>query len=318
MWINYASVMLGLIALVWSADKFVSGSSQIAKFYGVPPLVIGMVIVGFGTSAPEMIVSAIASYQGSPGIALGNAFGSNITNIALILGLTTILKPISVHSQVLKKELPILIVVTLICGFLIYDLSLSRIDAVFLIFIFSLVMFWTMKGNQSKSEDSFGLEVELELNQSDESIKKSFFNLSIGLVLLITSSRILVHGATAIAISLGVSDLIIGLTIVAVGTSLPELASSIIAAKKGESDIALGNVIGSNLFNTLAVLGIAGLINPLTVDQAILKRDLALMTFLTIILFLFSVTSSKIGRVKGGILLIVYILYIIYLVSMPS
>lgn len=319
MFLYILSLVVGLVVLVWSADKFVDGASGIAKFYGMLPLLIGMVIIGFGTSAPELVVSALASYQGNAGIALGNAYGSNITNIALILGATSILMPISVHSQVLRKELPILTLVSLATVGLIYDFDLSRFDALILLLIFTLLMAWTIWAGIKNSKDAFSQEMEAELKDLKQmSIKQSYLYTISGLVLLIISSRALVYGAVGIATALGVSDIVIGLTVVAVGTSLPEFASSIIAARKGEPDIALGNVLGSNLFNTLAVVGIAGTIHPFSFEKEILYRDISVMLLLTISLFIFGYGfkgKGRINRIEGGILLISYIGYVGYLIS---
>lgn len=311
------SIVLGLGLLVWSADKFVDGASNVARHYGVSPLLIGMVIIGFGTSAPEMVVSAISSSQGNPGLALGNAFGSNITNIALILGLTALFMPITVHSKVLKKELPILLGLTVLTIALIYDLNLSRMDAIILLLVFAGLMFWTILQGLKKGKDALGQEMEVELRENAEPIGKSVLMLLIGLTILIGSSRLLVYGAVGIATSLGVSDIIVGLTVVAIGTSLPELASSLIAAKKGEPDIALGNVLGSNLFNTLAVVGISGSIHPLEIDREIFSRDVSVMTILTLSLFLFGYGfkgEGRITRFKGGLLFLSYIGYTYFLI----
>lgn len=311
------AVIFGLILLVWSADKFVEGAAVTAGHFGMPPLLIGMVIVGFGTSAPEMMVSALASLQGNPGIALGNAYGSNITNIALILGLTAVLSPIAVHSQVIKRELPILIAVTALAAFQLADGQLSRFDAGVLIGVFFALMIWTIQQGMKKTPDAFGSDMQVELDQQKMPLKKAIFWVIAGLLLLIISSRLLVWGAVDIATALGVSDLIIGLTIVAIGTSLPELASSLIAVKKGEHDIALGNIIGSNLFNTLAVVGIAGLIHPLAVERAVLTRDVAVMSALTVVLFLFAYglkgKQGRINRLEGAILLVSFVAYTSYL-----
>lgn len=312
------SLIVGLIALVWSADKFIDGASSLAKSYGMPPLLIGMVIIGFGTSAPELVVSALAAYQGNPGIALGNAYGSNISNIALILGLTAILMPISVQSLVLKKELPILTIVTLISMGLIYDLELSRLDAVILLGVFCVLMVWTIYEGIRNSKDNLAKEVESEFADLKRMpLNKAYLYLILGFLLLIISSRILVYGAVGIATSFGISDTIIGLTIVAIGTSLPELASSIIAARKGESDIALGNVIGSNLFNTLAVVGVAGIISPLSFEKEIFSRDVTVMLALTVSLFVFGFGFKRMGRinrVEGSILFVSYLAYATYLI----
>ena len=277
-----------------------------------------MVIIGFGTSAPEMVVSALSSLQGNPGIALGNAYGSNITNIALILGVTALLMPISVHSQILRKELPILFFVTVIGIGSLIDLKLTRLEGVILLLIFTGVMAWTIWEGLKGDKDAFSAEMKVELGEGQVSIKKSFLMLVFGILVLIFSSRILVYGAVGIATSLGVSDVIIGLTVIAVGTSLPELASSIIAARKGEPDIALGNVLGSNFFNTLAVVGISGVIHPFSIEKEIFYRDVGVMTVLTLSLFLFGYGfrgQGRINRLEGGVLLLSYFAYTAYLVS---
>ncbi len=312
------AVLLGLVLLVWSAGLFVEGSAATARHFGMPPLLIGMVVVGFGTSAPEMVVSALAAWQGNPGIALGNAYGSNITNIALILGVTAILSPIAVHSQVLRKELPILTLVTALAAWQLWDGEITRFDAVVLLVLFGGLMAWTIWQGVQKKADSLGREMEQELDVRTMPIRRALFRLLVGLVLLIVSSRILVWGAVAIAHGFGVSDLIIGLTIVAVGTSLPELASSIIATRRGEHDIALGNVLGSNLFNTLAVVGIAGAIQPMVVGPEVFNRDILVMAGLTLSLFVIGYGfrgQGRINRLEGALLLACYVAYTGYLVS---
>jgi cation:H+ antiporter len=316
----YLAVVFGLALLVWSADRFVEGSAVTAGHFGMPPLLIGMVIVGFGTSAPEMVVSAISASQGNPGIALGNAYGSNITNIALILGLTALLSPIGVHSQVLRKELPILTVITGLAAWQVWDGQITRVDAVVLLGVFAGLMSWTIRQGMQKKADALGSEMEKELAVHAMPLRLAVVWLGVGLVLLIVSSRMLVWGAVEIAHDLGVSDLIIGLTIVAVGTSLPELASSIIATRKGEHDIALGNVLGSNLFNTLAVVGIAGTIHPMSVGPEVFSRDILIMAVLTVSLFVIGYGfrgpgRGRINRFEGAGLLACYIGYTAYLVS---
>jgi cation:H+ antiporter len=310
------AVLAGLALLVWSADRFVDGAAATARHFGMPPLLIGMVIVGFGTSAPEMVVSALAASQGNPGIALGNAYGSNITNIALILGVTALISPIAVHSQVLRKELPLLLGLTALAAAQLWDGELSRLDAVVLLLVFALVMGWTIWAGMRKKDDALGLEMAQELQVPTMALRPAVFWLVVGLLLLIVSSRLLVWGAVEIALAFGVSDLIIGLTIVAVGTSLPELASSIIATRKGEHDIALGNVLGSNLFNTLAVVGIAGSISPMAVAPEVLSRDVLVMAALTLLLFLFGYGfrgAGRINRLEGLLLLCCYLGYTGYL-----
>lgn len=311
------AVIIGLALLVWSADRFVEGAAATARHFGMPSLLIGMVVVGFGTSAPEMVVSAISSFQGNPGLALGNAYGSNITNIALILGLTSLISPITVHSQILRKELPILTAVTVLAAWQLWDSELSRFDALVLLGVFAGLMAWTILQGMKKS-DTLGDDVEKKMDTQELPLKKALLWLIIGLILLIASSRCLVWGAVQIAQGLGVSDLIIGLTIVAVGTSLPELASSIIAIRKGEHDLALGNVVGSNLFNTLAVVGIAGTIHPMSVSADVLSRDIFVMALLTIALFAIGFGfrgPGRVNRYEGALLLSCYIGYTVYLIT---
>lgn len=313
------ALIAGLALLVWSADRFVDGAAATAKYAGMPPLLIGMLIVGFGTSAPEMVVSAMAAMDGNPALALGNAYGSNITNIALILGLVALISPIAVHSQVLRKELPILMLVTLFAGWQLFDHQLSRNDAWALLVVFFGLIGWSIWQGMRNPQDALAEDMSDDLAAAKKmTLKQALIWLIVGLVLLIIASRMLVYGAVFIAQSLGVSDLIIGLTVVAVGTSLPELASSLIAIKKGEHDIALGNVIGSNLFNTLAVVGIAAAIEPMAVDAEVLARDWTLMAVLTAVLFVMGYGYKKQGRInrlEGGLLLTVFVGYTGYLIS---
>jgi len=320
MLIAITAVVCGLILLVWSADRFVTGAASVARHFGMPPLLIGMVIVGFGTSAPEMVVSALASVQGNPGIALGNAYGSNITNIALILGLTALISPIAVQSQVLRKELPLLTVVTLLAAWQLYDGELSRIDALVLLLAFAALMGWSIRQGLQRKRDHLALEVNEVMDVHPLPLRPAVIMLLLGLVLLMVSSRVLVWGAVDIAQTFGVSDLIIGLTVIAVGTSLPELASSLVATRNGDHDIALGNVLGSNLFNTLAVVGIAGSIHPLAVGPEVFHRDLLVMSLLTLSLFVIGfgfrgAGTGRINRVEGGLLLAAYVAYTLYLIG---
>lgn len=315
----FLSVIAGLALLVWSAGRFVDGSAAAAHHFRIPPLLIGMLIVGFGTSAPEMSVSAISASQGNPDIALGNVFGSNITNIALILGIASLISPIAVHSRVLRKELPILSAVTAISASLFSDGMFERQDALMLIIMFVILTVWSVWEGISKSSDDFSEEMEQELEQHLMPLKKSLFLIVMGLGLLLVSSRMLVWGAVGIAEALGVSNLVIGLTVVAVGTSLPELASSVVAARKGEHDIALGNVLGSNLFNTLAVAGIAGSIHPAEIEPVVFSRDIMVMSLLTLSLFVIGygfrgAGTGRINRIEGSLLLGSYVAYTVYLV----
>ncbi|ALC18050.1 K+-dependent Na+/Ca+ exchanger-like protein [Desulfuromonas soudanensis] len=314
----FLAIAFGLSLLVWSAGRFVEGSAATARHFGMPPLLIGMVIVGFGTSAPEMVVSALAATQGNPGLALGNAYGSNITNIALILGVTALISPIAVHSQVLRKELPILTAITALAAWQIWDGEITRPEALVLLGVFAALMTWTIWQGMQKKADTLGSEMAQELDVHAMPLPRAIVWLVVGLVLLIASSRILVWGAVEIARNFGVSDLIIGLTIVAIGTSLPELASSVIATRKGEHDIALGNILGSNLFNTLAVVGIAGVIHPMAVGPEVFSRDILVMAVLTVSLFVFGYGfrgPGRINRFEGAALLVGYAGYTAYLAS---
>ncbi|PVX31714.1 cation:H+ antiporter [Pasteurella langaaensis DSM 22999] len=309
------AIIVGLLLLIWAADRFVDGAAATARYFGMPQLLIGIVIIGFGTSAPEMIVSALSALNGNPGIALGNAYGSNITNIALILGFTALILPLAVNSQVLKQELPMLIFVTALSAFLIMDGAVTRTDAWILLATFALYMGWSIWHGLKNRDDTLGDEVLEELNTRENMpLGKSIIWLLIGLAVLMGSSQLLVWGAVEIAHHFGVSDLVIGLTIVAIGTSLPELASSIMAARKGEVDLAVGNIIGSNLFNTLAVVGISGSISPMQVGHEMFSRDMLVMSVLTVLLLIFGFGKpGRINRVEGLILLLAYIGYNYYL-----
>ncbi|WP_151703047.1 calcium/sodium antiporter [Nitrincola alkalilacustris] len=313
------AIIVGLGLLVWSADRFVDGAAATAQYAGMPPLLIGMVIIGFGTSAPEMFISAIAAFQGNPGLALGNGYGSNIANIGLILGLTALISPIAVKSGVLRQELPLLCGVTLVSGLLLLNGQISRLDAGLMLLVFAGVMYWTIHTSMKQHKDILSTEIVAELKDDPMPLKTAVMWLLIGLVVLVISSRMLVWGAVDIAMALGVSDLVIGLTIVAVGTSLPELAAALVAVRKGEHDLALGNVLGSNLFNTLAVVGIAGVIHPLAVPAEVLYRDWPVMAALTLSLFITGYGfkgpgKGRINRFEGGALLLTYVGYTSYLV----
>jgi len=322
------AVVIGLVVLVWSADKFVDGAVGVARFCGMSTLLIGMVIVGFGTSAPEMVVSAISAMQDAPELALGNAYGSNIANIALILGVTAIISPVIVVRKALKRDLPILLAVTALSVILVSDGSIGRFDGIVLLLVFAGVMgfnIWNEIRQKSKAAET----VEPEFDSAEKpALGKSIMWLIVGLLLLVSSSRALVWGAVEIARALGVSDLLIGLTIVAVGTSLPELASSIAAARKGEDDLAFGNIIGSNLFNTLLVVGIAASIAPMdSFEPSVFNRDMPVMAVLTVLLLLFGLPVRKkridagghrigrINRIEGATFLAIYVGYIGLLIA---
>lgn len=324
------SVVLGLALLVWSADRFVDGAVGVARYCGMSTLLIGMVVVGFGTSAPEMVVSAISAMDNAPELALGNAYGSNIANIALILGVTAVISPVIVIRKALKRDLPVLLAVTALSIFLASDGAINRHDGIVLLLVFAGVMAFNIVSEirQKKAEGTS----ETEADEGEKlSLGKSVFWLVLGLSLLVASSRALVWGAVEIARALGVSDLLIGLTIVAVGTSLPELASSIAAARKGENDLAIGNIIGSNLFNTLMVVGIASTIAPMhSFEPSVFNRDMPVMTVLTVLLLLFGLPVRKkrldayghrigrINRLEGATFLAIYIGYIGVLIAQAT
>ena len=310
MLIDSAAIVAGFILLIWSADRFIIGAAATARNLDVPPLIIGLTIVGFGTSAPEMMVAGFASYDGSPAMAIGNALGSNITNITLVLGVAALIAPLDVESRIIKKELPILLIVTLLALALVRDNTLGRLDGFVLLSLLCLLMWWiTRQGIRNQSSDALTDEYIEEL-PAEMPTSKAVFWLLAGLILLTASSKLLVWGAVNIATELAVSELIIGLTIIAIGTSLPELAASITGALKNEHDIAIGNVVGSNLFNTLGVLAIPGLMKPSILEEDILYRDFPIVLILTIMLFIMAYGfrgQGRINRIEGGILFSAFI-----------
>lgn len=313
------SVIIGLAVMLWSADRFIEGGASIADHLGVPPLLVGIVILGFGTSAPEMVVAALSAIKGNPGLALGNAYGSNIANISLVLGVTALICPmLAIDSSVIKKELPILIAITALAAWQLSDSTVTQVEAFVLLGLFVILMGWSIWQGFSKVPDNLGTETEQELIEHAMPLSKAILWTLVGLVFLVLSSHILVTGAVDIAKGFGVSDLLIGLTVVAIGTSLPELTASIVATRKGESDIAIGNILGSNMFNTLAVVGIAGSITPISVSPEVLSRDILVMAVLTVLLFAFCYVSrdrGSLSRFEGGVFLTLFIAYNLYLIS---
>lgn len=314
--LSLLAVILGCGLLVWGADRFVLGAAQMARNLKISPLVIGVLLVGFATSFPEMLVSAIAAIQGNPAVGIGNALGSNITNIGLALGLTALFKPLSVHATLLKREFPLLFGAIAFSFLLLIDHQLSRMDGVLLFAGFILVLggifFWHLYKTGQPNQVKHPIVVEQPLM----STKKAVFCWVLGLVLLLISARLFVWGAVNIAHWLGLSELTIGLTIVAVGTSLPEIAATITAAFKKQHDIAVGNVLGSNIFNLLAVMAMPGLFKPSQIDPAILWRDYSVLLLLTVLVFVLTrpwQKSGQISRPAGGVLLVIYGLYIGYL-----
>jgi len=315
---------LGLLAL--SADRFVDGASALAVRLGVSPMVIGLTIVAFGTSAPEIMVSAMAALNGNPGLALGNAVGSNIANIGLVIGVTALIAPLTVQSQTLRREFPLMGAVMVFALLMLVDQQLSRLDGTLLLMgmlVLMAVTIWLSK----KTAPGDLLAEELSAEQTPElldtgSVARPLWQLVSGLLLLLVASRMLVWGAVGFATHFGISDLVIGLTIVAIGTSLPELAASIVAVRKGADDIAIGNVIGSNMFNLLAVIGVAGTIAPTPVDPALLLRDYPLMMLLSLALYLLARGShdrpGRVGRLPAALLLTVFITYELWLYIGPA
>lgn len=299
------AILTGFVILIWSADRFVTGAAATAKNLGMSPMLIGLTIVSLGTSAPEMLVSGIASYTGAGELAIGNALGSNIANIGLVLGVTALVAPLPVKTGLMRKELPLLLAVSLVAGLTLLDGELNRIDGSIL--IIGLVITLILFARFQRYADPEEVEHEEE-ELPDLPATSATAWLVIGLVLLAGSSRLLVWGATEIATSMGVSDLIIGLTIVAIGTSLPELAATVMSALKGHHDIAIGNVVGSNIFNLLAVMSLPGLIDPISFSTEVLWRDYGTMMLFTLALLAFGyiMERGKINRAEGCILLAGY------------
>lgn len=317
MLLNFIAVITGFAILIWGADRFVLGASAMARNLGVPPLIIGLTVVGFGTSAPEMLVSGLAAWNGNPGISIGNAIGSNIANIGLVIGATALVAPISVHSNTLRREFPLLFIFMMLSLMLLIDGYLSFWDGVILLSGVFVMLYWiTRIAMRSRITDPMQEEFADEI-PSHMPMWKTLLWLLLGLALLLLGSRLVVFGAVEIAHWLGISDLIIGLTIIAIGTSLPELAASIMCILKKEDDIAVGNVVGSNMFNLLGVMGLPGLIAPFKVPAEALSRDFSVMFVLTIALFAMSYGfggNGTITRLKGGALLASFFAYLLYLV----
>ena len=314
MLLSYVGLFIGFCVLIFSADYFVKGASALAKNIGVSPLIIGLTIVGLGTSAPEMLVAGFASLEGNTGLAIGNAVGSNIANIGLVLGVSTLVSPIFIKSSLLRREFPILLLASVVSYLLLLDGTLSFIDGSILIVGLIAFLIWLIHSARKSREQGIDpLETEFEVDIPSNMKNSSAWLLCLlGLVGLVLSSKLLVWAAVNIATHFGISDLVIGLTIVAIGTSLPELAASITSILKKEPDLALGNVIGSNLFNLLAVLCLPGIIHPGAVDELVLTRDMPMMLGITVFLFAISFGFKKeacIGRIKGLVLTLVFIGY---------
>lgn len=312
------ATLAGFVLLMWGADRFVAGAAGTARNLGVPPLLIGLTLVGMATSGPEIFVSVTASLAGDPALAAGNAIGSNIANIGLVLGMTALITPISVRSVTLRREMPTLLAVTLIVTMVFINLTLSRAEGLLLVGTLVLVLYWlVVLGSRSGASDPIALDYASEIPENLP-MPKALGWLTIGLLVLLGGANLLVWGAQNLAIAFGVSELVIGLTVVAVGTSLPELAVSIVSARKGEHDMAIGNIIGSNLFNSLAVIGVAGIIQPAAFERELLTVHLPVMIGLTLALFLMTYNfggNSRIRRVEGAMLLGAFLVYHGWLVA---
>lgn len=312
MLIQIAAIVTGFVLLMFSADRFVYGASAVARNLGVAPLVIGLTVVAFGTSAPEMLVTGIAAWQGKPGLGVGNAIGSNIANVGLVIGITAMALPLVVKSHTMRREFPILFAIMLIVYVLLVDGTLSFVDGVVLIGGMFIMIYWLiMLGLRSRKNDPLVAEFEEEVpNKMPMNI--ALLWLLGGLALLLASSQLVVWAAVGIAQQIGVSDLIIGLTIIAVGTSLPELATALMSAVKKEHDIAIGTILGSNMFNLLIVLSLPGLINSHKVDGSVITRDIPVMIVMTLVLFVMSFGFGRkgtLGRWKGAALLTLFLAY---------
>lgn len=311
MLLNFALIFIGIALLVRSADRFTDGASAVARNFGVSPLIVGLTIVAMGSSAPEIFVSVTASFGNSPGLAIGNAIGSNIANIALVLGVTALVAPLEVNSNIVKREFPVLFAVTTIAGVAISDLYLNFLDGVVLVSGMFVYLFWLVRVSlRSKGEHDLMLEEMVDELPEAMPNKQAFFWVIMGLILLPLSSQILVNGATNVAQYFGVSDFTIGLTIVALGTSLPELAASVAGVLKNEHELAIGNVIGSNIFNLLAVLGLAAVIKPSPIEASVLYSDFLLMIVLTAMIFFMAYGfrgPGRINRYEGTLLFSIYV-----------
>ena len=317
MWIQLTLLVLGFVALIWSADKFLSGAAATATNMGVSKMMIGLTVVSVGTSAPEIVVASMAALDGNSLLAVGNAIGSNIANIGLVLGITAIITPLPFSANVLRKELPWLLGATFLAVILLFDRRLDFVDGIILLLGLTYIL-WQLMASQSDPEYSTeAISDELD-GLPEMTNRQSIIWLTVGLIVLLISAQVLVYAATNIATTLGVSDLIIGLTVVAVGTSLPELAATVGSAIKGQPDIAIGNIVGSNILNILAVLAVPGLIHATDIDYAALWRDSGMMLALTLMLALFAYglnSRAVITRFEGSVMLMAWIGYNLLLIQ---
>lgn len=302
----------GFVLLIWAAGRLVTGASALARNLGVPPLLVGLTIVGFGTSAPEMLVSAMASVRGNPSLAIGNAIGSNIANVGLILGLTALIYPLRVEKLTMKREFPTLAIIMLLTLAVMWNLSMSRLDGLLmagglLVLIGGMVFVGLRNGRKDPMAASLSDEVP-----DNMSTRAAVIWTFLGLFMLPLSAHVLVSGAVTLANVVGVSEAVVGLTIIALGTSLPELAAAAACALKKEDDLAIGNILGSNMFNLLGVLGIAALIHPMTIEPILLKRDVTVMFALTIVLFACAWRRQGHGLINRPTALVLLLAYLVY------
>lgn len=314
---QFLIVFGGLILLIWGADRFVLGAAATARNLGVAPLLIGLTVVAFATSAPEILVSIDASLRGQPGLAYGNAIGSNIVNIGLVLGGVAIVRPIQLRSATLRREMPALLAVTLLTVSLFLDSYLSRVDGIVMLTGLVIVMIWLARlGMRSAPTDPIKTDFEAEIPVG-VSMRMALFWLAVGLVTLLLGAHLLVGGSLEIAKALGVSEVVIGILLVAFGTSLPELAVSLVSAMKGEYGLAIGNIVGSNIFNLLAVVGVAAVIAPASTAPSVLSLHIFVMVAFTLVLFAMTYDydgKSELSRIEGAALLIAFIAYDTYVV----
>ncbi len=312
MLISAAAILIGLLLLFWGADRFVVAAGATARNLGVSPILIGLVIIGFATSAPEMLISAVASLEGAAGLAVGNALGSNIANLGLVLGSAILIFPLSIHSQTLRREFPAVLAATGLTLLLLLDNEINRIDAVILLTALGIFVFWiTVLGSRSSVLDPIRAEYDAQIPAGVPAGKATFW-LVIGLVTLLGGAELMVASATDIATLMGVSDLVLGVTVVAVSTSFPELAVAVAAALKGEPGLVLGNVLGSHIFNLLAVIGIAAGIQPQRLDAEVLTLHFPVMGALTLIVFILAYNrraAVQLTRPVGGALLAAFFIY---------
>jgi len=315
---NITEVTVGLILLIWGADRFVNGAAAIARNLGVAPLMIGLTIVAFATSAPEVLVSVVAALRGEPDLAVGNAIGSNIANIGLVLGTVALFRPIELKSATLRREMPALLAVSLLTVALFLDSQLNRVDGFVLLTGLVIVVIWLVRlGLRTSSTDPLQADFEAEI-PSNMNMRLAIFWLIVGIASLLFGAQLLVDGAIEIARSVGVSEVVIGITLVAVATSLPELAVSLVSAIRGEYGLAIGNIVGSNIFNLLAVIGVAAVIQPAILPPSVLSLHIFVMVAFTLVLFAMTYEydgRGTISRFEGFALVVAFLAYDAYVVA---